>query len=65
MCKTCKHCNCKTEQELLGRLTEMGFYISQRGEGALWILHAPNGKWRFSANTRQSVIDYIRIHYNF
>jgi hypothetical protein len=37
----------------------MGFYITQRGEGRIWFLHAPDGRTVLMAATREDLLEKI------
>ena len=48
---------------LLESMKLQGFYITQRGEGAYWILHGPKGNIADHAKTREELIS--KLHRQF
>jgi len=41
------------------RAMRMGFYITQRGEGRIWILHSPNGRTIVMKATRKELLETL------
>ena len=41
------------------RLQLQGWYISVRGEGKFWVMHAPDGRPCYTALTRQELFDKL------
>lgn len=52
-----KKCNDEYEKSLLlAEAMSLGYYITQRGEGAFWVLHNPKGLPVQTALTREDLL---------
>jgi hypothetical protein len=51
-------------QHAYSKAMSMGFYITQRGEGRIWFLHAPDGRTCLMALTRDDLLKKIPTQFD-
>jgi hypothetical protein len=54
-----EHGNDRLIKNAYNKAMQAGFYITQRGEGRIWFLHAPDGRTCLMAETREGLLEKI------